>query len=149
MTREEFWHHIDSIDKEALREGDEDSAIAPLEEQLSSLSVAELEAFEEHLAQCLYALDGQVFADESGESGDSDDGFLYARCFVVAQGRARYEATLASPELMPKTLDGWCEALLYPHRNAWARLTGKDASEWEFDSSVSYESGSNEELWPR
>ena len=149
MTREEFWHHIDSIDKEALREGDEDSAIAPLEEQLTSLSVAELEAFEEHLAQCLYALDGQVFADEAGESGDSDDAFLYARCFVVAQGKERYEATLASPQLMPKTLDGWCEGLLYPQRNAWARLTGKDESEWEFDSSVSYESGSNEELWPR
>lgn len=149
MTREEFWHHIDCIDKEALLEGDEDSAIAPLEEQLTSLPVAELEAFEEHLAQCLYALDGQVFADESGESGDSDDGFLYARCFAVAQGKAHYEATLASPQLMPKTLDGWCEALLYPQRKAWARLTGKDELEWEFDSSVSYESGSNEELWPR
>ena len=149
MTREEFWHHIESIDKEALREGDEDTAIVPLEEQLTSLSVAELESFEEHLAQCLYALDGQAFADESGESGDSDDGFLYARCFVIAQGKDRYEATLANPQLMPKTLDGWCEALLYAQRNAWARLTGKDASEWEFEPSVSYESGSNEELWPR
>ena len=149
MTREEFWQHLEAIDREALMEGDEDSAIAPLEERLSTLMVPELELFEEHLAQCLYALDGSVYADESGESGDSDDGFLYARCFVVAQGRNQFEATLKNPELMPKTLDGWCEALLYPHRNAWARLTGRDASEWEFDSSVSYESGSNEDLWPR
>lgn len=129
MTRDEFWHHIESIDKEALLVGDEDTAIAPLEEQLSSLPITELEAFEEHLSQCLYALDGEVFANECGESGDSDDAFLYARCFVVAQGKEHYEATQANPQLMPKTLDGWCEALLYPQRNAWARLTGKDESE--------------------
>lgn len=149
MTREEFWQHLEVIDREALLEGDEDSAIAPLEERLSTLMVPELESFEEHLAQCLYALDGSAYADESGESGDSDDGFLYARCFVVAQGRNQFEATLKNPKLMPKTLDGWCEALLYPHRNAWARLTGRDGSEWEFNSSVNYESGSNEDLWPR
>ena len=149
MTREEFWHHIESIDKEALRLGDEDSAVAPLEEKLASLSVAELESFEEHLAKCLYALDGKIYADESGESGDSDDAFLYARCFAVAQGKTRYDATLSNPQMMPKTLDGWCESLLYAHRNAWARITGKDESEWNYDASVSYESGSNEELWPR
>lgn len=80
-----------------------------------------------------------------GESGDSDDAFLYARCYVVAQGRERYEATLMNPALMPQTIGEWCEALLYPQRNAWAQITGKDAS--DFDSSVSYESGSNEDLW--
>lgn len=149
MTREDFWHHIESIDREALGDGDEDSAIAPLEKQLASLSVSELESFEEHLSQCLYALDGQAYADESGESGDSDDAFLYVRCFVVAQGRQQFEATLQSPSLMPKTLDGWCEALLYAHRRAWAEITGVDESEWAFDASVSYESGSNEQLWPR
>ncbi len=50
---------------------------------------------------------------------------------------------------MPKTLEQWCEALLYPHRRAWATLTGADESDWPFEASVSYESGSNEELWPR
>lgn len=149
MTREDFWRHIAHIDRSALLEGDEDSAIAPLESHLITLEPSELESFEEHLSQCLYALDGQAFADESGESGDSDDAFLYARCFVVAQGRQHFEATLRDPSLMPKTLDGWCEALLYPHRRAWASITGTDESEWAFDASVSYESGSNEQLWPR
>lgn len=148
MTREDFWRHLESIDRRALREDDEDAAMAPLEARLGSLTAADLESFEEHLAQCLHALDGRIFADESGESGDSDDGFLYARCFVVAQGKDRYEATLKNPALMPKTLDGWCEALLYPHRHAWAKLTGRSASEWGFEPTVSYESGSNEELWP-
>ena len=149
MTREDFWRHIEHIERSALLGGDEDSAIAPLERHLTTLDPRELESFEEHLSQCLYALDGQIFADESGESGDSDDAFLYARCFVVAQGRQHFEATLRDPSLMPKTLDGWCEALLYPHRRAWASITGIDESEWAFDASVSYESGSNEQLWPR
>jgi hypothetical protein len=149
MTRDEFWEHVESIDRSALAAGDEDGAIEPLEQRLQSLSVADLEAFEEHLSQCLYALDGEDYAKESGESGGSDDAFLYARCYVVAQGRKHYEATLKNPKLMPKALEHWCEALLYPHRRAWSMLTGADESEWTFDASVSYESGSNEELWPR
>jgi hypothetical protein len=148
MTQDEFWKLIENIDREALAKGDEDSAVAPLQQKLMSLAVTELEAFEEHLSQCLYALDGEVFANESGESGGSDDAFLYARCFVVAQGRKYYDATLKNPKLMPKTLDQWCEALLYPHRAAWAASTGADESEWTFDASVSYETGSNGNLWP-
>jgi hypothetical protein len=149
MTRDDFWSLIESIDRATLADGDEDSAVAPLENRLTGLLATELESFEEHLSQCLYALDGQVYADESGDSGDSDDGFLYARCWVVAQGRQIYEATLRDAALMPKTLEQWCEALLYPHRRAWAAITGVDESEWTFDASVSYESGSNEDLWPR
>jgi hypothetical protein len=148
MTRDKFWKLIASVDLEALEAGDEVAAIEPLQERLGSLSVPDLEMFEEHLSQCLHALDGQVFADESGEAGGSDDGFLYARCYVVARGRAHYEAALKNPKLMPKILDHWCESLLYPHRKAWAKLTGKNESEWTFDASVGYESGSNEELWP-
>jgi hypothetical protein len=149
MTRKDFWRLIDSIDRQALDAGDEDGAIRPLEERLRFLSEPDLETFEEHLSQSLHALDGQVFADASGESGASDDGFLYARCYVVARGKAHYESTLNDPTLMPKTVDHWCEALLYPHRRVWAYLTGKDQSEWAFEASVSYESGSNEKLWPR
>lgn len=148
MTRDDFWRLIDNIDRDALADGDEDAAIAPLQKKLTSLTVPDLEEFEEYLSQCLYALDGQVFADESGESGDSDDAFLYARCYVVARGKEHYEATLKNPKLMPKTLDQWCEALLFPHRGVWASLRGMDESEWTFDASVSYESGSNEKLWP-
>ena len=147
MTRQDFWDHIGTIDRTALNNGDEDAAIFPLQERLTGLTQADLESFEEHLSQCLYALDGRIYADSSGESGDSDDGFLYARCFVVAQGQEHFEATLRNPGLMPKTVDGWCEALLYPHRQAWASITGNDESEWTFEASVSYESGSNEDLW--
>lgn len=149
MTRDDFWKHIEKIDRDALAAGDEDAAIAPLEDSLKSLAEADLKAYEEHLSQFLYALDGKIFADEAGESGGSDDCFLYARCYVVASGRKQYEATLKNPKLMPKSIDQWCEALLYPHRRAWAELVGKDEDEWAFDASVSYESGSNEAQWPK
>jgi hypothetical protein len=149
MTRDEFWTHIEAIDRNALACGDEDAAVAPLQRKLQSLPVSDLEAFEEHLSQCLYALDGQAFANESGESGDSDDAFLYARCYVVAQGREHHQAVLKNPKLMPKALEQWCESLLYAHRNAWAAAAERNVSEWAFDPSVSYESGSNGELWPR
>lgn len=149
MTRDDFWKHIETIDRVALDSGDGEEAVAPLQKNLEALTVPELEAFEEHLSQCLYGLDGVAFADESGESGSSDDAFLYARCHVVAAGRAHYEATLRNPRLMPKSLDHWCEPLLYAARRAWAGLTGEDESAWAFDASVSYESGSNTALWPK
>lgn len=66
MNRDEFWSLIEIIDRNPLNEGDEDSAIAPLETHLASLPVGELESFEEHLAQCLYGLDGRIYADASG-----------------------------------------------------------------------------------
>jgi hypothetical protein len=147
MTRQQFWDHIKTIDIAALHDQDDQAAIAPLEESLSTLTVEDLQAFEEHLSQCLFALDGKIYADESGDSGNSDDGFLYVRCYVVAQGQKHFEATLKKPSLMPKN-DEWCEQLLYPHRKAWARLTGADETAWEFEASVSYESGSNPDLWP-
>ena len=149
MNREEFWKLISLVDIPALDSGDENAALVPLERALASEDETNLESFEEHLSQCLYSLDGAVYAENAGESRGSDDAFLYARCYVVAKGQAHYEAVLGKPELMPKTLEHWCEALLYCHHNAWANLKEGAASDWTFDASVSYESGSNEELWPR
>ena len=149
MNTAEFWQFIAKIDVDALDGGDENAAVRPLQEALSTKNEAELAAFEEELAQKLYAIDGKAYADNAGDTADSDDGFLYARCYVVAKGKNFYEAVLATPTKMPKSIDQWCEALLYPHRSAWATATGRDESEWPFDTSVSYESGSNERLWKR
>jgi len=147
MTDHEFWQLIALIDVTALDDGDEDEAIAPLEVRLSMRSEAELFAFEEALSQKLYAIDGEQFADQAGESAGSDDGFLYARCYVVAKGRAFYEAVKSDPSRMPKSIEQWCEALLYPHRKAWAEQAEGDPSGWPFVATVSYESGSNRALW--
>jgi hypothetical protein len=110
-------------------------------------SEEELFAFEEQLTLQLYAIDGEVYAENAGDSGDSDDSFLYARCYVVAKGREFFEAVKADPTRMPQSIEQWCETLLYPHHEAWAELTGRDSSDWPFISSISYETGSNSDLW--
>lgn len=152
MTDNQFWTLIETtIDRDALRDLSEDdypdSLVQPLTEELAKLSVHEIQEFEEALAKALYALDGRQFAANAGDSRQSDDGFLYCRCWVVANGREHYEAVLADPEKMPKTITEWCEPLIYVARDAWAQKMDKDGEDWEYKTEVSYETGSNEELW--
>ena len=147
MTEAEFWELIGTVDRSLLEGGDEDGALRPLYEALRGQPEDRLAGFGECLAHALYAIDGKVWAENAGISGTSDDGFLYARCYVVAQGRAFYEAIRCHPERFPKSLDCWCEGLLYEHRRAWAAGAGRDASEWPFETSVSFETGSHQELW--
>jgi hypothetical protein len=152
MTDNQFWTLIETrIDRDGLNELGEDdypdSLMRPLIAELAELSITEIQQFEEILARALYGIDGKLFAAHAGDSGQSDDGFLYCRCWVVAHGRAYYEAVLAAPDKMPKTISEWCEPLLYVASEAWARKTGKDAEEWDYHPEVSYETGSNEELW--
>ena len=112
---------------------------------VAKLSRPELEAFEELLAQKLHALDGHPFArgaDTAVSMGA--DGFLYARCFVVAQGREEYERVLRDPSRMPSSIDDWFEPILYAASQAFEASTG---DEWDYVPSVSYETGSNAEGW--
>ena len=138
MKPAEFWKLIEQIDCEALGRGDEEGAIAPLATALEPLDVASRQGFCEQLAEALYALDTRAHADAAGESSDSDDAFLYARCYVVARGRAYHERVLADPSAMPTRLEDWCESLLY--------VAGEDEDS-SFSTSVSYESGSNKAKW--
>lgn len=48
---------------------------------------------------------------------------------------------------MPQSLDHWCESLLYVAGEAWARKTGSDAADWNRETSVSFETGSNTAKW--
>jgi hypothetical protein len=147
MTEEQFWTIIAKVDQDALEQGDEEGAVEPVLSLLLRKKEDDLQDFEEVLSQKLYALDGRAFADAAGEAGESDDTFLYARCYVVARGRAFYEKVLADPQKMPNGEAQSCEALLYIHRYAWSELTGNDESDWEFEATVSFESHSNEALW--
>ena len=148
MSDAEFWTLIATIDQEALEAGDEDGALQPLIQALVAKNERELQDFGEILSQRLYALDGEEFAKHAGQSGKSGDGFLYARCYVVAKGKENYESVLADPRIMPKSIDQWCESLLYVNQKAWAESTGNSAEDWGFLSSVSYETGSNAKRWP-
>ncbi len=147
MTDSEFWKLIALINLDALDSGDTYRAVFPVQKALLNKNETELEAFQEILSQKLYALDGEVYARNAGESGRSDDAFLYARLYVVVRGQKHYEEVRSHPDQMPKSLQQWCEDLLYVHKYAWATLTGRSVSEWPFSPTVSYESGSNSALW--
>jgi len=147
MDTEEFWKLVSLIDKDALEECDEEEALEPVFEALSSKAVSEVDQFQELLSQVLYAIDGQKWLDESGESSNSGDGFLYARCYVVAMGKDYYIKVLNDPTLMPKSSDQWAESLLYVAGQAWAEITGNDEENYDRDTSVSYESFSNKAQW--
>ena len=110
----DFWRLIALIDVQALERDDDEAAIEPLYRRLLLNTEDELFAFEEQLAQHLYAIGGEAFAKNAGVSGNSDAGFLYVRCYVVAKGREFFEAVKADPTQMPKSLQ-WCEALLHVH----------------------------------
>jgi hypothetical protein len=148
LSTTDFWNLIDLIDIKALDNEDEEQAIAPLKAALTNRTVNDLQQFEEHLAQVLFSIDGEAYFDAAGEAAGSDDSFLYVRCYVVAKGKDFFEMVRANPTKIPNDISQWCESLLYPHRIAWAEITGQDESEWPFETSVSFESGSNPELWP-
>jgi Protein of unknown function (DUF4240) len=148
MNIDDFWRLTGNIDQAALAAGEESLALAPLVTVLTTLSLKEIRAYEEYLCRMLYQLDCENLARHAGESGESDDGFLYSRCYTVAKGRQYYEMVLASPEHMPKTIEQWCEPLLSVAAQAWAHKTGRSADEWDFEASVSYETASNLAQWP-
>jgi len=147
MTTDDFWAFTGHVDLDALDAGDEIQAIAPLVACLSALSRQELESYEEQLAVQLYQLDTEDFAKQAGAAGTSADGFLYCRCYVVARGRVFYESVLANPSQMPRRLEQWCEPLLGAAAEAWAAATGHDPEDWDYETRVSYETGSNSSRW--
>lgn len=147
MDSSQFWRVVELADRDALRDGDEEGAVAPLIAELAKADDPVILSFEEHLARALYDLDSSEHAKHAGESGRSGDGFLYARCYVVACGRARYLQVLADPAGMPRSIDDWCEALLYVGQSAWAARTGRDPDDWNPETAVSYETASNTAKW--
>ena len=147
MDQSTFWLLIGKIDRDALRDGDEEGALEPLVEALAEYGEAEIKEFENILAQCLYDIDGRAYADQAGESGRSGDGFLYAACYVVARGKKHYDSVKADPAKMPKSLDEWCEPLLSVAQQAWAAATGNDEESWDHNAPVNYETGSNKVNW--
>ena len=152
MDENTFWQLIESnLDRDSLNSLGEDDypdeIVQPLIDQLAELSVEEIEHFEEVLSKALYDIDGEVFADNAGESGQSGDGFLYCRCWVVANGRGFYEGVRYNPAAMPKQISQWCEPLLYVTSQAWSQKTGNDPEDWDYIPEVSYETGSNKANW--
>jgi hypothetical protein len=144
-----FWSLIDRFD---WSKEEDDDIIEPAVMAIALLPDSQIAEFQQILARKLYALDGRAWARESGELiwfGDPDrvavDGFLYARCLVVANGREFYDAVVVDPTTMPKDAD--FEAILMLAADAYDRKTGLVWDELD-ETDVSYETFSNEAGWP-
>jgi hypothetical protein len=149
MSEDEFWSIIALLDWN--HQGNDKKVLAPAIKALASKSKSAICQFEERFAFLLYQLDTRVHASNTGEDpydpkSDhiSADGFLYARCVVVANGREFYNAVLKNPCKMPKDME--FESLLGLASGAYAVKTGED---FEYSTGCSYESFSNPAGWSR
>ena len=141
-----FWRLIGMLDWDQT--GDDDGVAEPVIAALASLDADEIHAFQNMLAAHLWELDGRAWAKQSGDGiwwGNdslSSDGFLYARCVVVANGKAFHEAVRLDPAKMPKEME--FESLLYLAPKAFERKTGR---QYDRPTDVSFETYSNTGGW--
>lgn len=148
---DEFWDLIDLLGGRA-----DDDACERLTEVLATRSKSTIVGFADRLAEALYRLDRADLAalpyiDAADRQGVpvpmTSDGFLYARCGVVAAGREAYAHVLADSSVFcsytAAEFDG--EALLFVAGDAWEDLTGRP---WDHEEPFDYETGSNPDGWP-
>ncbi|MFD5922683.1 DUF4240 domain-containing protein [Kitasatospora sp. NPDC058201] len=146
MDESEFWEIIDSSVRAEMHE-----AVTEIENRLESLSGDEIKSFHDHLSEALFKLDrkdlsesGYRFLGAYEADGQSADDFLFARCAVLLSGSEVFARVLADPSAFGVAWD-WCgQDVLNVISEAFEEVTG-DA--WEYDSPVSYETGSNIESW--
>jgi Protein of unknown function (DUF4240) len=109
-----------------------------LREQLSELNQEDLLEFDRILERKLYDIDR---AEIQEHTDGSDDGFLYARGFIVAAGKDYYEAVTAKPSVA--TMDLECEDMCYLSFHVYEERFGEMPH-----SGISRESCSNKAGWP-
>lgn len=129
MDNEQFWRLIDETRRAAKGDGQEQVEL--LEQRLAALPVAQLLAFDQHLHHRLHqAYRADLWcAAYIINGGCSDDGFDYFRAWLIARGRAAFEAALADPDSLAAYADGDAaelEELLYAAPKAYEQATGRD-----------------------
>jgi len=129
MQIETFW---ELIDKSKLGADDCGEQTNNLSQLLSELEPQEIISFSEHLNQKLidsYRWDLWAVA-YIVNGGASDDGFLYFRGWLVAQGKDYFEASLANPENAANNAIvgefNECEDILYVARQVYEERTGDE-----------------------
>lgn len=115
-----------------------EEVIPTLQTQLDRLSAEELLAFDRILERKLYDLDR---AEIQEHTDGSDDGFLYARGFIVAAGKGYYDAVNARPATALMNLE--CEEMCYLSWHRYREKFGEMPA-----SGISRESCSNKAGWP-
>ena len=110
----------------------------PLSESLNSLSKEDLLSFDRILERKLWEIDREEVQEQTD---GSDDGFLYARGFIVAAGRSFYDAVNENPTVAMMDLE--CEDICYLPFHIYEERFGEMPG-----SDISRESGSNPSGWP-
>ncbi|MFN4255093.1 MAG: DUF4240 domain-containing protein [Saprospiraceae bacterium] len=110
LSEQGFWDLIARLDW--TKTGDDDAVIEPVVASLAKGPLRHIYDFKDWLSQKLYWLDTSAHAAHIGEGAFrddaeefSEDGFLFARCCAVANGREAYEAIRKDPALMPKNME--------------------------------------------
>ncbi len=78
----------------ALADDIEDTILDDYQDSLYELERDELTAFIQHLEERLYNIDREAIMDAAGSS---EEGFVYARCYIVAMGRRYYGLVEGDP----------------------------------------------------
>jgi hypothetical protein len=112
--------------------------IPTLRDRLDKLSGPDLLAFDRVLERKLYDIDR---AEVQEHTDGSDDGFLYARGFIVAAGKGYYDAVNARPSIAMMDLE--CEEMCYLSWHIHEEKFGPVPP-----SGISRESCSNTAGWP-
>jgi DNA-binding transcriptional ArsR family regulator len=115
-----------------------DEVIPALRTQLDQLPKKELLTFDRILERKLYEIDRQEVQEHTD---GSDDGFLYARGFIVAAGKEYYDAVNARPETALMDLE--CEEMCYLSWHLYREKFGEMEP-----SGICRESCSNRAAWP-
>jgi len=123
---------------ESLMETLEEEVIPALTEELQLLTPEALSQFDRILERKLYEIDR---AEVQEATDGSNDGFLYARGFIVGMGRTFYDAVNANPSLA--IMDMECEAMCYISWHIFCEKYGEMPP-----SEISRESCSNRAGWP-
>jgi len=146
LSIEEFWNCIKLLDWS--KTGDDSKVVEPLVRKLTGKNKKDIFGFEERLSYLLFELDTNAHARYIGEhafknaENFSADIFLYARCAVVANGKAFYDSVVNRPNKMPKDVE--FEKLLTVASDAYMR---KYQEEMDYDSYYKYETYSNTQGW--
>jgi len=129
------------LDGLSVLEGAREAFAGSLASQCQGLTAAELTALDRVVERKLYDIDS---AELHAVTDGSDDGFLYARGFVVAMGREFYYAVAADAQMAVPGAE--FEAMCY----FFAHLCHEQYGTFpETGSGISRESCSNPAGWPR
>ena len=140
MTQQQFWEVVSRLDWS--KTGDDGAVLEPAVVALAAMPLGNIHQFFDILSEKLWLLDtpAHALASVGGAPEDylSNDGFLYDRCCVVANGQVFFERVLADPQQFPVGL--LFEALLGLADEAYRRKTGRD---FEHIPKFNYETGGN------